>query len=58
MLSVSYAHLEIGDSTMRRKWEARQSVLRQIVPDLVPDLGFAITYNNNDKNRLLLPVVF
>ena len=32
---------------MRRKWEARQSVLSQIVPDFVPDLGFAITCNNN-----------
>jgi len=38
------AHLEIGDSAMWREWEVRQSIVSQVVPDFVPDVGFAVTY--------------
>ena len=38
-------YLEIGDSAMWRKWEARKPIVCQIVPDFVSDFGFAVTYN-------------
>jgi len=40
---TSKLNLEIGDSAMRRKWEACKSVVGQIIPDLVPDFGLAVT---------------
>ena len=48
--TVQPLYLEIGDSAMRRKWEAGEPIVSQIVPDFVSDLGFAVTYDKQESS--------